>query len=496
MYKFFYDETEHSRKINYQTVMASNYCDNFITAIVGWKSEEDEYISEKYLAFESKYDYRKKNGELKGQSIKAKDLQFGFASLSKNTIGFYEDLVSFFDDRIIIYISVFSKIEYIINQLFIDYHNSLLVDVDKMKYSIIKAINVYRPQKLIEAIYKSPHIFVKELRAFLVEQIHRNQENVQLKEVENIAFEQILILLDDVEVPETLDWSYLAPFNGFKKLLAEMGVDNYNLLIDREGHASRTLNAARIIGLQNVTEEDSKNYVGIRMADMLGGLISRLMQSLKSSLTSNYWNGKNEKTLLESGWFALNQRQLDLYKKLYRVICVNNDYWYKTYAGIYVDDLVFFIALLQYMNHFENADEIRDRNLEMQPEYYNDFACESLLERYKVMGNKLPLEIMADDDKDYYYNQRGAKVYKNIEIQPMLPLDRAQNEYYVLSVGFEKKGIPLVTILENEEPRCYRLPDDYSEWAMTAVVMANSGEKIVPGTVVFSVVDGRYDVDI
>ena len=71
--------------------------------------------------------------------------------------------------------------------------------------------------------------------------------------------------------------------------------------------------------------------------------------------------------------------------------------------------LVTFIALLQYMNHFENADEIRNGNLEMQPEYYNAFACESLHERYKVMGNKLPLEIMADVDKEYYYNQWAQK---------------------------------------------------------------------------------------
>ena len=27
MYHFFYDETEHSRKINYQTITASNYYD-------------------------------------------------------------------------------------------------------------------------------------------------------------------------------------------------------------------------------------------------------------------------------------------------------------------------------------------------------------------------------------------------------------------------------------------------------------------------------------
>lgn len=50
-YIFFYDETEHSRKINYETVTANNYYDNFITGIVGWKAEEDESISDRYLAF-------------------------------------------------------------------------------------------------------------------------------------------------------------------------------------------------------------------------------------------------------------------------------------------------------------------------------------------------------------------------------------------------------------------------------------------------------------
>ena len=53
-YVFFYDETEHSRKINYKTVTANNYCDNFMTGIVGWKAEENDCVSDRYLAFESK----------------------------------------------------------------------------------------------------------------------------------------------------------------------------------------------------------------------------------------------------------------------------------------------------------------------------------------------------------------------------------------------------------------------------------------------------------
>ena len=110
----------------------------------------------------------------------------------------------------------------------------MFIDVDYMKYSIIKAINIYRPQKVIEAIYKEPQIFVKEIRSFLEDRIINNQANNTLKECENQAFEEVLILLEDTEVPETLDWSYFAPFDGFKKLLTEMNIYEYQLMIDRE----------------------------------------------------------------------------------------------------------------------------------------------------------------------------------------------------------------------------------------------------------------------
>jgi hypothetical protein len=419
----------------------------------------------------------------------------GLASLNKHKIDFYYNLISIFDEKIVIYFSVVSKIEYVIHQIFANYHNNMFVDIDSMKYSIIKAINVYRPQKVIEAIYQEPQIFVHELRNFLKNQIESNQSNIILKEHENQAFEEILMILDETEVPEALDWTYFASFDGFRKLLMEMSVNDYKLVLDKEGDESHTLHSAEYIGLQNVTEEDSKDYVGIRMADMLAGVLSKLMQSLKVALTGNYQNGEIKKTLLDSSWFALNQRQLELYKKLYQVICVNNDYWYKSYAGLYSDDLVSFVALLQFMNHFNDVEEIRNQ-LSMQPEYYNAFVCERLQERYQIMHNKFPFEPIANDGEDYFFNQRGVKGYKDIERQPMLPLHYGQNKYYVLSVGFSKNGAPLVTISEDGAPERYRLPGDYSEWAMTVVGMANMGEKLFPEEVVFSLVNGQYYVDI
>lgn len=495
-YAFYYDETEHSRKINYQTITASNYHDNFIAAIVGWNYDDESEIVNRYLAFESKYEYRKTDGELKSQTMKGKDFKLGFASLNSHTIEFYEDLLSCYDDKVIIYFSVFSKIEYLITQLFAAYHNSILVDADNMKYSIIKVLNVYRPRRIIEAIYKEPQVFVEELRKFIVEQIDRNQINSVLKQQENQAFEEMLLIIDKTEIPEILDWKYFAPFDGFKKLLDEMNISEYKVLLDREGNEKHTLNAAIDVGLENVTEEDSKEYVGIRMADMLAGLISRLMHSLRDALTGNYQNGEIKKTLLDSGWFAVNQRQLNLYKKLYQVVCVNNDYWYKTYAGIYSDDLVSFVALLQFMNHFSNAEEMRKNNLDMQPEYYNAFVCERLQERFGIMRNKLPIAPITKDDREYFYNRKGAKVYKDINRQKVLPLKNGRNEYFVLSVGVMRNGVPVVTVLENENSVCYRLPEEYGDWAMTMVGIANMGEKIFPDEIVFTVDNGKYYVDI
>ena len=40
-YIFFYDETEHSRKINYETVTANNFYDFLISGFVGGKAEVD-----------------------------------------------------------------------------------------------------------------------------------------------------------------------------------------------------------------------------------------------------------------------------------------------------------------------------------------------------------------------------------------------------------------------------------------------------------------------
>ena len=217
---------------------------------------------------------------------------------------------------------------------------------------------------------------------------------------------------------------------------------------------------------------------------------------LKKALTNDYVNERIEKTLLEPGWFILDDRQLGLYKKLYQTICVDNKYWYSTYSGIYSDDLVAFIALLQFMSRFENAEALRNENYDILPEYFNSFVCQALQERYAVIGNKLPIEFVRNAGDDFFPNQRGAKVFYDESRQPLLPIKRGRNVYKVLSIGFGNTGTPMVTIESGKETVCYRLPQEYLEWAMTMVECANMGENLVPGEVIFSLENGRYYVEI
>ena len=78
------------------------------------------------------------------------------------------------------------NIEFIVNQLFKDYKSTLLFDMNMMKYSIIKALVIYKPQELVDAIYNNPQNIVAVMRNFFENKIEKNKANPALKERENI----------------------------------------------------------------------------------------------------------------------------------------------------------------------------------------------------------------------------------------------------------------------------------------------------------------------
>ena len=499
IYNFYYDETEHSRKINNKTISSSNYYDNFITAIVGWNNELENEIIEHYTAFENKYSERKnKLGELKSTTIRQNQFQYGFASLNSNNIEFISDLLNIFDENVHFYFSVSSKIEYIILQLFSDYKNCFMFDADAMKYTITKALMEYQPKEVIDVLYESPNDFVECLKDFFDKRIEVNKKNTKLKEKEIEAFKQVLIVLDNISVIPDIEWKYWMPFDGFVKYLNEKNIDRYSLILDKEGKEnqdSNTIIAAREIGIDNVTEGDSKDYVGLRIADMIAGIIAKLLKALRSATKYTTYEETTTKKLLDKNWFYINDSQLSLYKKLYKIICVWDSAWYKSYAGIYSDDLIKLIALLSYMNTFNSVDEIK-KDIDMHGEYYNSFACNMLEDHFTKMKFKLSVEIIPNQHREYTLNQRGAKVYINPNRQSKLELIEGKTILEVLSVGLNSLFEPIITILENNEPKCYKMPIELCDWATAVLALANYGERVFPAKVVFTKENNQYFADI
>lgn len=497
-YNFYYDESEHSRKINYKTVSAANYYDNFVTMIVGWSAEEHE-ILQRYVAFETKYEDRKDhNGEIKSTMFQQKQFKHGFASLNKQNAQFMNDFLSLFDEDIHIYFSVSSKIEYLVLQIFRGYRNSFFVDADLMKYSITKALIMYSPQEIIKCLYGSPKNFLEELKKFFRDRIEYNKNNLELKQAESMAFQEILLVLDEISDIPKIDWDYHMSFDGFNKYLQEKDIQNYSLIIDKEGESeeeSKTLKSAREIGLDNSDEADSMEHPGIRIADMMVGIISKLLKGLCDSLRYQSLDESINKKILDIGWFDLSEAQLELYKKLYRLICEWQPAWYKSYSGIYSDDLVVFNALLNFMNHFKSIEQIK-ADIDMQGEYFNAFACEQLARYFNQRRCKLPVEPVIPFDEESYLNQRGGKVYFDSRKQLLLPLHEGSQTLDVLSVGVDQKFTPTVTILKDGESECFRLPNELREWACSVVGMAATGMNLFPTKVTFSNIKGRYYADI
>lgn len=495
-YRFYYDESEHSRKINLNTVNAKNYYDNFIAVIVGWKVESEKSVFEKYAAFEEKYTDRKSKEELKSQTLKQNQFENGFASMNKSNVCFLTDFLSLFDSDIEVYFAVISKIEFIISQLFDGYKNSFFCDMDAMKYSIVKVILMYQPKEVIEGVFENTGELVATLKAFFEDRIQQNKVNLSLKQSETKAFEEILKILYDIHDVNTIEWDYDIAFLGFKQYLTERAINDFTLAIDKEGESSNTLNAAKKVGFSTAIEVDSKHSIGVRISDMLAGLLSKLLKALHNSLRYNSSDEQLQKKILSKEWFLLSQEQLELYKKLYIIVCKLNNAWYKTFSGKYSDDLIMLIALLNYMNHFSSAAELRKQNVDMQGEYFNSYVCERLADYFARMRNKLPLDPISSDAKNYFFNQRGAKVFFDARWQPLLKFTNGRCKCSVLSIGFSREGIPLATIAELEGNYCYRLPNDLIEWAMSVVGLANMGINLFPAEVVFTEHNGKFYADV
>lgn len=473
-FKFYYDESEHSRKLNLKTLTADEFYDGFVAVVVGWDETDESDIEKAYLDFEQKY-RSPGSKELKSTVLPKKQLEFGFRSLTKANARLVSDLLNLLsDERIHVYLFYSSKVERLLIQLIARYRRNPHINTDLLLYSLTKLLVQYRPQNVVGALYGDPDKLLDELRSFLDERIERNEANPELKWTETEQCARIRAFLDEVDPIEILDWCYEPPFDGFARYLGERWdrIDGWDLSIDCE---EKTAGAARRCGFDAVRQVDSLDSFGVRMADMLAGVVAKLMKAIRHELTYDSSDDELRKNLFNDRWFDIDDARLGLYKKLRQVLLVNDNSWYKVYAGVYSDDLVVMISLLNFFDGaFGSAQGNRGRR--NWPEEFNSLCCSSLDQHFQ----RTPTNTY----------DRGADAFR-----PRLLVTEEPVVKRVISVGIGEYGEPTAVIQhDGAEVRCI-LPDDLAEW-VCALIETECDAIVLPSNVRFQIVDGRCAADI
>lgn len=287
-------------------------------------------MAARYSVFENKY-LSPSAKELKSTVLKKSHFKYGFKSLSQNNARLINDFLDMFDDSTYVYCAFSSKAEWLVDKLFGQYQNNPSFNADSLKYSLAKLLVQYRPIEVVESSYRSPDDLLFVLRGFLRKRIELDKANLELKHTEIDQCQLLLNVIDCVEPLENYEWEYHSTLSGFALYLSEHNeVENYRLVIDRE---ENTRIAAEQLGFSGVRQADSTECFGIRMADMLVGIVTKLMKAIRDEQTYQSQEVELKKKLFDNEWFKLNDERLALYKKLRRVLIQYDQCWYKFYAS-------------------------------------------------------------------------------------------------------------------------------------------------------------------
>lgn len=420
MWKFYYDESFHDRKVtakkdNPINIYNDNTSDIYTGFFCGYKNADEPEIWGKYRALEAKY--RKiftlpEDKEFKSTTMHRSNYCNGFASLKSNTLAFYNDFFDVLDDpRIVFHISMFSKTELIIREFSKNFSFPKRIVLqgkvysildDSVIYSLTKFLFNYRKQNLLRDMMSADTMCtinstMQQLRVYISVVIGKSGTSKK-KRLERNALEQLHYILGKADIHATkqseLGWRYEPIFIGFNKLLAERGIrqSDVKLIIDEEDN---TYAAARRVGQYHTCEQNnSVNCIGIRISDILAHFFGSIAAFIEKELfegeikADDDLNKRNyiDKKLLSAKWFDLTELHFELWRKISSIISKYHQYEWIGYDGIFCDGPISVFALLEYVMLYETYKEFQSIPSEEHAQRYNTFACKKLEAIYLRAG--------------------------------------------------------------------------------------------------------------
>lgn len=386
---FFFDESFHSRKINEKTVEDKDFFDNYVITGIGCKFDDLGKNKIIYKQFEEKYKNKfsiSKDDELKSKIVKKEQYEYGIKSFNHNSFDLYRSFWKLLNQsENIYYICTISKLEYILTQF--DYEILGIRKYESFIYSIVKAVNVYRPKNVLKSLFEEDGLLLEELINFLRRKISQNGNNA-IKIHENASFIECIMILERINKGKIeFKWKYNKVFEGFKKLITELGMNDIEVIIDKEGNSrNNTANACREEGFENVIELDSKDSILLRCTDLFCGFISRMMRAIYEDTKTNDYEEYKEKKIINKKWFEIDEEHFLLYKDIAKYFKKYSKYYWSTYISIYFDSFLQFIDLIYYFDRFKNFEEFNCINSSRHREIYNSFIINEIGKKFKLYG--------------------------------------------------------------------------------------------------------------
>lgn len=361
-----------------------------------------ENVNKKYLELVENYRNGQKNKvekELKGIDILKGNFNFGVASMKEVNSSFYLNLFSIIlDSNVSNLLFSVNKMSMVIDARLTQWilqmeakrfiTSPILFKYSLTKYCELEASeevirNLFDPKKTINEILFS---IQKDLKEFVAK--HKNISRMR----DQIAYYKKMIkyigngkkLANDVVFEKvSFDWEKVSSdvdlWLSENKLNGIWQPEQSTLILD-QGIPSKPFEG---IGFGNImVEKDSKEFVGLQLADMLvvitGSYISKLASAVR------YDKSEPDKPKhLDAKWFELESHQFDLISKMTEFL-FGNDHIYSVIGDTYFDETHLFEMYCRYISSFSNHEKYVKKSSELHVKDMFSYLAAATNEKWKL----------------------------------------------------------------------------------------------------------------
>jgi hypothetical protein len=336
---------------------------------------EQEYkkIVERYLSNrpQLKKSLMAKGKELKGLDLLKTNFEYGIASMKKNEVTFYRDLLELLlKYNVENLLFLISKMSVITSSRLINFFYFLDSNTKFSPYIAKYVVTKYAEVEASEAVVSA--LLDKSLPTkYILQLIQNDMFAISKKNLNNIrmssqvdiymqfinAINNVLncgIELTEPDLPLSFDWGKVKwAFDLWLTEQRSKGTANQWWLFLDEGIPQdifACLNLYKIDGNCN-----SRDYIGLQITDMIVALIGKMVSQLDSAIRYDF-EKPNLRVLVSEGYFNLSEDQFDFIKKLQQFTLARQGK-YHFINDAYFDDSVLLQTYIEYIALYENFED-------------------------------------------------------------------------------------------------------------------------------------------